>query len=297
LNKMVSEEELKSYLQAARIHAAAEEVARGVVKEGAGVLSAADAIEKEIAEAGGKPAFPVNISFDSEAAHNTPFAGDERVFAKEVVKVDIGVHVEGCIIDAGFTMDLGGENGKLVEASEQALKDALSVMRAGVKARDVGAVIEKTIRSKGFKPVENLTGHLLEPYNLHAGIEVPNVAKGGEHVFEEGEVFAVEPFASTGAGFVSDSNVPAEIFSIISLKNVRMQRSREFLHGVFEERQLLPFAKRWFAGESMLDFTLRDLGKQGVLHDYPILVDEGKGLVSQSESTVIIEKDSVKVLV
>ncbi|MBS3070391.1 type II methionyl aminopeptidase [Candidatus Micrarchaeota archaeon] len=294
---MVSEEELKNYLQAARIHTAAEEVALGVVKEGAGVLSAADAIEKEIVEAGGKTAFPVNISFDSEAAHNTPVANDQRVFAKEVVKVDIGVHVEGCIIDAGFTIDLSGENGKLVEATEQALKDALSVMRAGVKARDVGAVIEKTIRSKGFKPVENLTGHLLEPYNLHAGIEVPNVAKGGEHVFEEGEVFAVEPFASTGAGFVADGPAPAEIFSIIALKNVRMQRSREFLHEVFEERQLLPFAKRWFAGEKMIDFTLRDLARQGVLHDYPILIDESKGLVSQSESTVIIEKDSVKVLV
>src|SRR3989338_6972124 len=95
---MVSEEELKNYLQAARIHTAAEEVALGVVKEGAGVLSAADAIEKEIVEAGGKPAFPVNISFDSEAAHNTPVANDQRVFAKEVVKGDIGVHVEGCKI-------------------------------------------------------------------------------------------------------------------------------------------------------------------------------------------------------
>lgn len=294
---MVSEEELKNYLQAARVHAAAQETAKSVVKEGASVLDAAVAIEKEIADSGGKPAFPVNISFDSEAAHNTPSATEARVFGKEVVKVDIGVHVEGCIIDSGFTVDLSGENGKLVEASAQALQDALSVVKAGVKAKEVGAVVEKTIRSKGFKPVENLTGHLLEPYNLHAGVEVPNVAKGGEHVFQEGEVFAIEPFASTGAGFVTDGPNPAEIFSITALKNVRMQHSREFLHKVFEERQLLPFAKRWFADEKMLDFTLRDLGKQGVLHDYPVLVDEDKGLVSQAESTVIIEKDSVKVLV
>ncbi len=294
---MVSEEELKNYLQAARVHAAAQEVARSVVKEGESVLSVANAIEKEIIAAGGKPAFPVNISFDFEAAHNTPLANDQRVFGREVVKVDIGVHVEGCIIDAGFTIDLSGENGKLVEASEQALKDALSVVRAGVKAKDVGAVIEKAIRSKGFKPVENLSGHLLEPYNLHAGAEVPNVAKGGEHIFQEGEVFAIEPFASTGAGFVTDGPNPPEIFSIIAMKNVRMSHSREFLKKVFEERQLLPFAKRWFSQEKMLDFTLRDLGKQGVLHDYPILVDEDKGLVSQAESTVIIEKDSVRVLV
>ncbi|MFH1056263.1 MAG: type II methionyl aminopeptidase [Candidatus Micrarchaeota archaeon] len=294
---MVSEEELKHYLEAARVHAAARETAESVVKEGESVLKAALEIEKEITDSGGGIAFPVNISFNSEAAHNTPSFDEKRVFGKDVVKVDIGTHVEGCIIDAGFTIDLSGENGKLVEASEQALKDGLSVMKAGVKAKDVGIVIQKTIESMGFKPVENLSGHLLEPYTLHAGVEVPNVGKGGEHVFQEGEVFAVEPFASTGAGFVVDSSSPAEIFSILQLKNVRMPSSREFLGRVFEERQLLPFAKRWFAGEKMIDFTLRDLQKQGVLHDYPILVDENKGLISQSESTLIIEKDSVKVLV
>lgn len=294
---MVSEDELKNYLQAARIHAAAQELAESLVKEGAGVLKTVEAIEKEIVDSGGKPAFPINISFDHEAAHNTPVTGDARVFKKEVVKVDIGVHVEGCIIDAGFTVDLSGEHGKLVEASKRALEDALSVIKAGRKAKEVGVIVQKTIESYGFKPVENLTGHLLEPYNLHAGIEVPNVPKGGEHVFQEGEVFAIEPFASTGAGSVADGPAPAEIFSIIALKNVRMQSSRELLREVFEERQLLPFAKRWYADRKMIDFTLRDLTRQGILHDYPILVDEAKGLVSQAESTVIIEKDSVRVLV
>ena len=293
----LADEDLKHYLEAARVHVAAQEVARSIVKHGAGVFEAAQAIEKEITGNGGKCAFPVNISFDFEAAHDTPSANDARVFGKEVVKVDIGVHVEGCIIDSGFTMDLSGENGALVEASQQALEDALSVMKAGVKARKVGEVIQKTIESRGFKPVENLSGHLLEPYDLHAGVEVPNVAKGGEHVFEEGEVFAVEPFASTGAGFVVDSPKPAEIFSIVELKNVRMQSSREFLRKVFESHNVLPFAKRWFALEKMLEFNLRDLVRQGVLHAYPILLDEKKGLVSQAESTVVVEKDSVKVLV
>lgn len=294
---MVSEEELKNYLQAARVHAAARATAESVVKEGAGALSAAEAIEKEIVDSGAGIAFPVNISFNSEAAHNTPSFNDERVFGKDVVKVDIGVHVEGCIIDAGFTVDLTGENGKLVEASERALADALSIVKAGVSVRKVGEAIEKAIVSRGFKPVENLCGHLLEPYNLHAGIEVPNVGDRGNHVFEEGEVFAIEPFASTGAGFITDSPNPPEIFSFGLPKNVRLPASRAFLDKVFSERQMLPFAKRWYAGEKMLDFVLRDLERNGMLQSYSVLIDEEKGLVSQSESTVIVEKDSVKVLV
>ena len=296
----VSEDDVKHYLEAARVHLAAQEVAKATVKEGASVLNAANEIEKEITGAGGgaAPAFPVNISFNHEAAHSTPAAGEGRLFGREVVKVDIGVHVEGRIIDSGFTIDLGGENGALVEASQQALQDALSVMRAGVKAKLIGETIQESIEKKGFKPVENLSGHLLEPYNLHAGIEVPNVGRGGEHVFQEGEVFAVEPFASTGAGFVVDSPNPAEIYSIINPKNVRLQSSRDFLRIAFERYNLLPFAKRWLAEEKMLEFSIRDLVRQGVLHAYPVLLDGKKGsLVSQAESTVLVEKDSVKVFV
>ncbi|MFH0922619.1 MAG: type II methionyl aminopeptidase [Candidatus Micrarchaeota archaeon] len=295
------QEEFKNYFEAARVAGSIADVARSLVKPGESLLKVAEAIEKEIVAGGGKPAFPVNLSINDEAAHRTPSLEDKSVFGeKDVVKVDFGVHVEGSIIDTAITIDLSQENAKLVEASEKALENALSVMKAGVSVKTVGAEIEKTIRDAGFKPIENLCGHSLDTYFLHAGEEIPNTGRGS-YVLEEGDVFAVEPFATTGGGRVIDSSPPAEIFSMLQPKNVRLPSSRKLIELAMSEYNLLPFAKRWlskaFVSEPSLNLALSDLVRQNILHPYRILKEINAGLVSQAETTVIVEKDSVKALV
>jgi len=297
----VEVDELKNYLEAARVAASVRAIAHDLVKPGATLLSVAEALEAEINAAKVKPAFPINISLNETAAHYTPKAGDEKVFGeKDLVKIDVGVHSNGFINDSALSIDLSGENSKLVEASERALENAISVMRAGKNVREIGAEIQKTIESFGFKPVENLCGHLLKPFTIHAGVEIPNVARGN-HVLKEGDVFAVEPFATTGAGRVEEGSV-CEIFSIANLKNVRLPQSRKVLEIVSSDYSTLPFAKRWLAKKMSLpsvELALNDLLRQNVLHDYPVLVEVNSALgalVSQAEATVIVEKDSVKVL-
>jgi methionyl aminopeptidase len=173
-------------------------------------------------------------------------------------------------------------------------------MRAGKNVRDIGAEIQKTIESFGFKPVENLCGHSLDAFAIHAGIEIPNVARGN-HVLEEGEVFAIEPFATTGAGRVEEGSV-CEIFSVLNPKNVRLPQSRKLLELVLDECSVLPFAKRWLVKKMSLpsvEIALNDLQRQGVVRDYPILVEVNGALgalVSQAEATVLVEKDSVRLL-
>ncbi|OIO26186.1 type II methionyl aminopeptidase [Candidatus Micrarchaeota archaeon CG1_02_55_22] len=271
--------------------------AQGEAKPGVKLLDLAEKIELFITDNGGKPAFPVNLGIGNVAAHYTPSAEETAVLGeKDVLKVDLGVHIEGLIVDCAQTIDLSGENGKLVEASKKALENALSVMRVGANSRDVGAEIQKTIESYGFKPIENLCGHSLQHWELHAGREIPNVAMGNS-LLEEGEIYAVEPFASTGSGRVREATDSAEIYSLMGAKNVRMQASRRVLELVAEEYRTLPFAKRWLQEVPMLQFALSDLEKQGLIHGYGVLHDDAKSLVSQAETTVIIEKDGVKVLV
>jgi len=271
--------------------------ARGEAKPGVKLLDLAERIELFITDNGGKPAFPVNLGIGNVAAHYTPGAEETAVLGeKDLLKVDLGVHIDGVIVDCALTIDLSCENDKLVEASRKALENALAVMKAGANSRDVGAEIQRTIESHGFKPVENLCGHSLEHWELHAGREIPNVAMGNS-VLEEGEVYAVEPFASTGSGRVRESADPAEIYSLMGAKNVRMQASRRVLELVAEEYRALPFAKRWLQEVPMLQFALNDLEKQGLVHGYGVLRDDANSLVSQAETTVIIEKDGVKVLV
>ena len=291
---------VEDYVKAAQIGASVRSVAEDAVKPGAKLLDVAMEVENEIKSNGGEFAFPVNISINEIAAHYTPKEGEETAFTEnDVVKLDFGVHVNGFIIDQAFTVDLTGENGKLVEASKQALDDALSVMKAGANIRSVGAAIQKAIEARGFKPIENLCGHSLDEYLLHAGREIPNVAKGG-YVLKEGDFFAVEPFATTGAGRVTEKSGESEIYSIVNPKPVRLPQSRSVLEYAMENFQTLPFCKRWLSealpSKAGVELALRDLYRQEIIRDYPPLVEINKGLVSQAECTVMVEKDSVKVL-
>lgn len=291
---------LKHYLEAARVAVSVRSFAEEFVKPGMSLLDIAEKIEAEITEQGGAPAFPCNLSLNEEAAHDTPLIGDTRTLSEsDVLKVDFGVHVKGHIVDQAFTVNFDNQHAKLIEAAEEALQDALSVMRAGANVHQVGAAIQDAIVKRGYKPVENLCGHSLAPYVVHAGVSVPNVPRG-DYVFQEGDVFAVEPFATNGGGKVTDGQLD-EIFSMVQDKPVRLPQSRKAVEFIAEKYQTLPFARRnllpALGSKASVDLAVRDLSRQGILHDYPVLVEINKGVVAQAETTVIIEKDGVKALV
>ena len=290
----------KNFAEAGRI---AGSILREVPKlalPGESFLDIAESLEKMIIDAGGRPAFPANISINDIAAHFTPELDNKTLVGEtDVVKIDIGVHIEGCIGDTALTVDLSGEQGRLVEASEAALAAAISMMKPGVRVGKIGEEVEREITSRGFKPIENLTGHKIEPFALHAGVEIPNIKSNASYELQEGDIFAIEPFASAGSGRVADTT-QVEIFSLQSTPKLRMKYSRELLTHIVHNYFSLPFAERWLSGvfksRLTLSSSLRELLNSGALHPYPVLRDTGRGLVAQREHTVMIEHDSAKVL-
>ena len=271
-----------------------------LVMPGESLLDVAESLEKMIVDAGAHPGFPCNISINDIAAHFTPEADNVVIVGEtDVIKIDIGTHIDGCVGDTAITVDLSGEQGKLLEASEAALAAAISFMKPGVKVGDIGGEIEREITARGFKPIENLTGHKIEPFTLHAGVEIPNVRTTDSYELAEGDIFAVEPFASAGSGRVADTS-QVEIFSLVATPKLRMKYSRELLEFIAGSYLSLPFAERWLKGvfksRVTLSSALRELLNSGALHPYPVLRDTGRGLVSQKEHTVLIEHDSAKIL-
>lgn len=290
----------ENFEKAGKIASEVVSASKKLIMVGESVLDIAESIEKMIEDTGAKPAFPANVCINDTAAHFTPpYDCPILIGEANIVKIDIGVHVDGCIGDTAYTVDLGGENGKLVEASENALNAAIGTMKAGVSVGRVGEAIEGEITKLGLKPIENLTGHLIRPYNLHAGVEIPNVKMEGGYELVEGDVFGVEPFATTGEGRVRDAQ-QIEIFSLETPKNVRMRQSRKVLGHVIERYFTLPFAERWlhkdFPSDILLKTALKELVNAEVFRPYPVLKEVGKGLISQHEHTVVVEKDGVKVL-
>ncbi len=285
----MEEEVIEKYKKAGKIAKEALEFGASLIKPDVKAIDVTKAIEEKIISLGGKFAFPVNISINEVAAHYTPKENDELVFKKgDVVKLDIGVHVDGYIADTAITVDLG-ENKELVKASEEALKAAIETIRPGIEVWEIGKVVEETIKSFGFVPIANLTGHSLDKFELHSGKTIPNVDNKLKTKIEEGDAIAIEPFATTGNGYVIDS-APSEIYSLIDVKPVRSPIERKVIEYVVEEYKMLPFCKKWVVNKfgAGSAFAIRNLVRQEVLHNYPILREEARGLVSQREKTILV---------
>jgi len=293
MNNYSTSEEIEKYRQSGRILAEVQEKTAKKITVGASILETAVFAEDLIRDLGGQPAFPCNLSRNEDAAHYTPGANDTSVFGEDMVKLDIGVHIDGYIADAAITIDLS-DHPELVEASKAALESAIDIVHAGVDTREIGAVIEKTIGEFGYKPISNLTGHGLLQYQSHAPPAIPNIATRSGTILQEGQVIAIEPFATAGAGRVKDTS-KWEIYHIKTEKPAlpRIPRARALLKEMMEYKTL-PFAKRYFSGEK-IDFTFRQLTKSGIIEPYPILRETTGALVSQAEHTMIVTEDGCEV--
>ncbi len=285
---------LESYRTAGGIAAKVREEAGKIVKEGIPLIKVCEVLERKIVKEGGKPAFPLNISLDDVAAHYTSPPDDKTTIPpKALVKVDIGVHVEGYIADTAVTISVGKVGMELIKASELALENALKTIKHGAKSSSIGEIIEKTIKEFGFKPISNLTGHLLERYNLHAGKAIPNVKTRIGFVLKEGEVYAMEPFATIGEGIVEDSKY-AYIYRLPSPK-----ASPQFLSYIAREFKTLPFAARWLIYKfprNKIEELIRKFILSQTIQAYPVLMERGKGAVSQAEHTFIVKRNGCEVI-
>lgn len=285
------------YRKAGKLAAGVMEEGLKMIEPGAKLLDVANAIEALIDEKGAKPAFPVNISVNAVAAHYSPDAWDESTFKDtDLVKLDIGVHLDGYIADIAKSKG-PAESSKLIRASEEALQSAIEVIKPGAMTNEVGAAIEDTIEGYGFKPISNLTGHMLTRGNLHGGVIIPNINTRHGDLIEEGQVFAVEPFATDGAGRVVDEG-NAIIFKYLADRPIRMREARDILKYVKANFGTLPFAERWIAHlmpRLKLNHAMRQLISAKALYAYHILREKEHGTVSQAEHTVIVTKDGCEI--
>ena len=284
--------EHEKYIKAGKIASEVKKYAREIIKKDVPLLEIAEKIESKILELKAKPAFPTNLSINEIAAHDTPLFNDTRK-AQGLLKVDIGVQIDGYLADSAFSVDLENseENKKLIAAAEKGLDEGCKTLNVGVKIRAVGAAIEKAIKSLGAMPIQNLSGHSMEQYSLHAGITIPNMDNSQEKTIEEG-TYAIEPFSTKGLGRVRDGK-PSGIYRLEKELPVRDAFAREVLAFIYEEYQTLPFCARWiykkFGARGLL--ALRRIEEAGILHNYPQLIEAGNGKVAQAEETIVLEKD------
>jgi methionyl aminopeptidase len=288
----LSAEQYEKHREAGEILAQVRDEAVERVEVGTAYLELTEWVEDRIRELGGEPAFPLNISVDNEAAHGAAAPEDDRTIGEEMVKLDIGVHIDGWLADTAVTIDFTGTD-DLVDASAEALEAAIETVEPGVHTGEVGAAIEEVIDGYGYNPVVNLTGHGLGHWDQHTEPNIPNRAVQQGVEFEVGDVVAIEPFATDGSGKVSEGS-DEEIYALEHEKSVRDRSARQVLEQVTGAYRTLPFARRWLDARRA-EMALRRLKTNDVIHGYPVLQEDDDALVSQTEHTLIVTEDGCEV--
>lgn len=294
--------DFERYLKAGKIAAGVRESARKKYHVGSTLFEICESVEAQIRELGGQPAFPVNTSLNDVAAHYTAEPNDGTVVKEgDVLKIDIGVHIDGYIADTAVTVCYDPKYEALVMAAEAALGEAVRMARAGTKASDIGRVIEGTITKFGFKPIQNLSGHSLQQYTIHAGKSIPNIwTIGSSFALLANEAYAIEPFVTTkdGQGAVYEGKTK-NIFGITSRKPVKDKDADDLLETIWGRYRTLPFALRWLVDkyeEKELRRLIETLTKKKNIHAYPILVEGHDKIVVQAEHTLIPTESAVSVI-
>ena len=294
-------DDLERFREAGAIARKVRDEACRMIREGARVIEICEAVENMIREQGAQPAFPCNVGINEVAAHYTSPPGDQLTIPpKSIVKVDLGVSLDGYLADTAATVALAPELEPLAEAARIVLHEAIKAMKPGVSVSSIGYVIQKTANKLGFKTIRNLTGHEIKRYELHAGTTIPNIGVPCPGKLKEGHIYAVEPFITTlrAAGEV----ISAKLVTIFRVNPSRLKlrklkaEEKEFMKLLTEKFDGLPYTPRWIENFEKVQAMHERLAKMGRIYGYPVLVERRGEPVAQAEHTVIITKDGCEII-
>ncbi|KAI8325388.1 peptidase M24A, methionine aminopeptidase [Martensiomyces pterosporus] len=309
------EQQVRDLRHAAEVHRQVRRYAQQNIKPGMDMTTIAEMIENGtrtlIQEKGFEAGigFPTGLSINHCAAHYTPNAGDTVVLQKDdVLKVDFGTHVNGNIIDSAFTMTWNDRYKPLLDAVRDATNTGIREAGIDVRLGDVGAAIQEVMESYEIeldgktipiKPIRNLCGHNIGPYVIHSGKSVPIVANNDQTRMEEGEVFAIETFGTTGSGLVQEEGVCSHYAkSEGTHMQARLPSAKKLLHSINKNFGTLPFCRRYLdrVGESHYYLGLKHLVDSGIITAYPPLCDVPGSYTAQFEHTLILRPTVKEVL-
>jgi methionyl aminopeptidase len=277
-----------------------EEVKR-FVREGMLIIDVCEKTEELVRKKGAKPAFPCNVSINEIAAHYTSPPHDKRTIPEgSLVKVDLGAHIDGYVTDTAITVCFNREYDDLAAAAESALKAATDNVEPGISTSKIGSLIEKAVKSRGFKPISNLTGHEVSRYVLHTGTSIPNVSQFSLTKLRLGGVYAIEPFVTLpdAAARVEDGD-ESTIYRFMRTRPLKNAYAKLLLKYIEENFRTLPFAERWLQGiiaEPHRKEAFNDVLASKALMRYPVFIEASRKIVAQAEHTVMVTEDGCLVL-
>ncbi|KAH6641705.1 methionine aminopeptidase 2-like protein [Chaetomium tenue] len=305
---------LNDYRHAAEAHRQVRQWAAKNIKPGQSLTDIANGIEDSVRALVGHQGleegdaliagmgFPTGLSINHCAAHYTPNAGNKMILQQDdVMKIDFGVQVNGNIVDSAFTMAFNPRYDPLLEAVKAATNAGIKEAGIDVRLGEIGGVIQEVMESYEVeidgttypvKPIRNLNGHTILPYNIHGGKSVPIVKSNDTTKMEEGDVFAIETFGSTGGGHVIEDGEVSHYAKRTDAPKVdlRLSSAKSLLSVINKNFGTLPWCRRYLdrLGQEKYLLGLNNLVSNGIVEAYPPLVDKKGSYTAQFEHTILI---------
>ncbi|RNF15719.1 putative methionine aminopeptidase 2 [Trypanosoma cruzi] len=311
-----TEQEVQELRHAAEVHRQVRRYAQSFIKPGISLISMTDRIERKVEELIMKDgltrgqAFPTGCSLNHVAAHYTPNTGDKTVLTyDDVMKVDFGTQINGRIVDCAWTVAFNDEYAPLLEAVKSATYEGIKQAGIDVRLCDIGEAIQEVMESyeveiKGkvypVKSIRNLCGHNIGPYVIHSGKSVP-IVRGGEAIkMEEGELFAIETFGSTGRGVVQEDMECSHYMMVPGgdKTQLRSEKAQHLLKHINKTYGTLAFARKWLDrdGYDRHLLNLNQLVEAGAVNRYPPLCDVKGCYTAQFEHTILLKPTAKEIL-
>jgi len=287
----------------------------GLCKAGASVRDICIQADKRVEEDTGKAfkkdkniqkgiAFPCCISVNNTICHFSPLQSepDYSLQDGDMVKLDMGAHIDGFIAVVAHTVVISDEKTKItgrkadtILAAHLASEAALRLVKPGNETYIVTDTVQKIAESFECKPVEGMLSHQLNQ-NVIDGektiIQNPNEAQRKEHEkfdFELHEVYAIDVLISSGEGHGREKDAKVTIYKKTDeTYMLKMKNSREFFSAVNKKYGAMPFNIRSFESETKAKMGVVECVTHKLVVPFQVLYEKEGEHVAQFKFTVLL---------
>jgi len=229
--------------------------------------------------------------------------GDTILADGDMVKFDLGAHIDGFIAVVGHTIVVGqakdkpvtGRKADAMMAAHLASEAALRLVKPGNETYEVTDTVAKIAEAFNCKPVEGMLSHQLEQNRIDGEktiIQNPSEAQKKEHdKFDFGlhEVYGVDVLISTGEGQGREKDAKITIYKKTDDSYMlKMKTSREFYSKVSKQFGPMPFNLRMMDDERKARMGVLECVGHRLIEPFQVLFEKEDEYVSQFKFTVLL---------
>jgi len=243
-------------------------------------------------------AFPTCVSINECVCHFSPLT-NESVELKDgdVVKIDLGVHIDGYIAVVAHTLVLSAEvtgaTADVVLAAYTAAEVALKSIKVGTKNSEISSVIDKVAEAYGVKPLQGVLMHQMKRFVIDGNNAVLLREEADQKVeefeFEANQVYTVDVVMTTGEGKPIERDARTTVFkrAVDQTYRLKMKASRYVFNEVNKRFPTLPFTIRAL-DERQGRMGVVECVKHDLLAPYPVLYEKPGVGVAHFKFTVLM---------